>query len=128
MFSTKAFASLEVICASPNVKPAHLEQVALWYNDAGFTDKATIKMLKAYALGKNSKRAYYIGRFTYEKSIDNAMKYLAEAAVLSYDDYARRSKELLKKVYYEEKAQDLTDEEKEQGFQKILEDAKERVK
>ena len=124
----KAFASLEIICAAPNVKPAHLEQVALWYNDAGFTNKAETKMIKAYQLGKTSKRAYYIGRFSYERSIDEAMKYLAESAVLGYDDFARRSKELLKKVYYEEKVKDLTDEEKEQGFQKILEDAKQRVK
>lgn len=124
----EAFAAMEVICASPNVKPAHLEQVGLWYNDAGFTGKAKDKMLLAYKLKKTTKRAYYIGRFAYESSIDEAMTYLAEAAVLGYDDFAQRSKTLLKKIYYEEKAKEMTEEEKEQGFQKLLEEAKERVK
>jgi hypothetical protein len=124
----EAFTALEVICASPVVKPSHLEQVGMWYNDAGFTDKAKAKMLQAYERGKTAKRAYYIGRFAYESSIDEAMIYLAEAAVLGYDDFAQRSKALLKKIYYEEKAQEMTDEEKEQGFQKLLEEARGRVK
>lgn len=122
-----AFAAIEILIQHQMLSPEQLEMVSQWYSDQGFQDKALDKMSLAYNARKTSKRAFLIASYCYQKNVDDAISFLAEAAVLKTDAYASQAEERLKKIIYEVKTKDLPEEEKEAAFQKVLDEAKERI-
>jgi tetratricopeptide (TPR) repeat protein len=122
-----AFAAYETLSSYSNVSADIPEQLAIWYYNDAQSNKSLEYMQKAYNIEKNSKRAYYIGLILKESDLDSSLNALAESVVLDSDDFASKSKEMLDKLYFEEKAKDLTDDEKDAGLEKIIQDAKTRL-
>jgi len=124
-----AIMGLEKICSSEKSEIKYIDALAKWYKNDDIYEKAAQYMIKSYEMKPNSKKSYEIGKVLTEVDIDKAMSYYAEGFIRNTDKiYAEKSMEKLKKLYKEEKGEDLTDEELDAEVQKIIEEAKKRIK
>ena len=103
-------------------------KLGLWYNKKG--DKATAAQFfeESYKIKPNAKLAYNIALLVRETDLDKAIEYLAESHQLNAGADSEKSFKLLEHLYFNIKAKDLPEEEKEAGFKDVLAKAKERIK
>ncbi len=124
-----AFLGLEKICSSEKAEIKYIDLLARWYKNDDIYEKASIYQIRSYKIKPDSRKAYEIGKTLTEIDIDKAMAYYAESFVRNTDNIiAEKSKEKLEKLFKEEKAEDLTEEEFTTEIEKIIEDAKNRIK
>jgi len=90
-------------------------------------DKAIECYEKAYAKKKRSGIAVKIGQLLSKKDKDKAIRYFAEAFILSESDKESDAYKYLQQLWFKDKAKDKTPEEQEAGFKEIIDAAKTRL-
>ena len=90
-------------------------------------EKAIACYEKAYAKKKGSGMAVKIGQLVSKKDKDKAIRYFAEAYILSESDKESDAYKYLQQLWFKDKAKDKTPEEQEAGFKEILDAAKTRL-
>lgn len=124
-----ALMGLEKICSSDKADIKYIDTLAKWYKNDDIYEKAAKYMIRSYEIKPNSKKAYEIGKVLTEIDVDKAMSYYAESFIRNTEKiYAEKSMEKLQRLYKEEKGEDLSDDELKTEVQKIIEEAKNRIK
>jgi len=101
--------------------------VATVYYRKGKKEKAVHYWEISYTAKKKIKTAMKIGQLVNKLDIDKGIKYFADAYVLSKLDKGSDAYKYLEQLYFNKKAKDKSDEEKETGFKEIISAAKARL-
>jgi tetratricopeptide (TPR) repeat protein len=124
-----AVLGLEKICSSEEANIKYIDILARWYKADDKYEEAVKYLIKSYTIKADSKKAYNIAYVFSELDADKAMAYYAESIVRGTDKvYVDKSREKLTKLYKEEKGEGLSEEELTQEIEKIIEEAKNRLK
>lgn len=90
-------------------------------------DKAIECYEKAYDKKKNESMAVKIGQLLSKKDKEKAIRYFAEAFILSESNKDSDAFKYLQQLWFKDKAKDKTPEEQEAGFKEIIDAAKTRL-
>jgi hypothetical protein len=122
-----AIAVTEKIIDKETPKYKEVSFLASVYSKKKDRNKALLYFEKAYKSRPQADMALRIGQMVHKKDIDKGIRYFAEAYVLSKLDKGSNAYKYLEHLYFNEKAKDKSPEEKEAGFQAIVNAAKARL-
>ncbi len=121
-------AVLELNNKSEESNPRYLNLISHWYVVKKDKDNAVKYLRLLYDNKKKNSTALKLGQLLYKTSPDKALEYFAESFVLSDEDKESRAYKYLQQLWFNQVAKGKPAKEQDEGFKKLIETAKTRLK
>ncbi|HDP93821.1 MAG TPA: hypothetical protein ENN40_00485 [Candidatus Aminicenantes bacterium] len=123
-----AVAALQALCRSPLARPEYLNRLAFWHSQDERSDLAAELLITSHGMKRDPAVAYTIGKLLQKSRLKEALDYLAEAVQSGEGETVTRARRLLEHLFFNVHAADLSADEQEKEFARLMQAAAQRVR